>query len=707
MKQLYLMVDDGSMREIEVPAPTPKKGFLIVETLWSVVSAGTERGLASFGGKNLVAKALERPDQVKKVLEKLSTDGFVTTMESAFNKLGEPMPMGYSAVGRVISVGEGITDIFPGDLVAMVGQAYHAEVNRVNRNLVSKLPEDFKDIRQAAFCALGGIALQGIHQADVRPGETVGIIGLGLIGQICARILDAYGCDVIGFDIADRTKPGTRLRSFINSSDDNAAELALAETEGRGVDKVIIAAATGSNDPMDLAAAIARDRATICMIGVTKMDIDRRPYYKKELTFTIARSYGAGRYQADYEEKGVDLPIGYVRFTEGRNVEEFVRLIARGRLDLSDLITHEIPFENAQRAYEMITTNKNKEPYVGILLAYGERDGKFDDVVKPVVKKTRMAQGDKVGVALIGGGGFVRSTILPVMKANGSFEFRALATTGGSSTGQTLGMEDFAYVTNDYGRVLGDDAIDLVIVSTNHNSHARFVVEALQAGKNVYCEKPLCLTLEELDSIEAAYRASVGELFCGMNRRFAPAISQIREELKTKDIPAVYDYIVNAGEIPSDHWTQDESVGGGRIIGEACHMVDVIQSLDGSDIEDLSLTFANSDGFPCKDNALISMRMGSGAIANVVYTSMGSKKYPKEELRVFSSGNVYEMDNYVGLTRYSNVKKSSPKVRQDKGFKNEYAYMLDVLAGKCANSAIEDAFKGHRALLKALENARG
>ena len=707
MKQLFLMVDDGSMREVEVPAPSPKRGFVVVETLWSVVSAGTERTLASFGGKNLVAKALERPDQVKKVMEKLSTDGLLTTMDAAFNKLGEPMPMGYSAVGRVISVGSGVTDVSPGDLVAMVGQAYHAEVNRVNRNLVAKLPKDFPDVRQASLCALGGIALQGIHQASVRPGETVAVIGLGLIGQICARILDAYGCDVIGFDVADRTMPGTRLKSFLDSGDDNAAEMALAETFGRGVDKVIIAASTSSNGPMDLAAAIARDRATICMIGVTKMDIERKPFYTKELTFTIARSYGAGRYESDYEEKGVDLPIGYVRFTEGRNVEEFIRLIARGRLDLSDLITHEIPFEEAQRAYEMITTNKKKEQYVAILLKYGQREGKLDEVVRPAAKAPLAITADKVRVGLIGGGGFARSTILPTMKGNGSFALRALATTGGVSTGQTAGTEEFSYVTSDYRQMLEDPDIDLVVVSSGHNSHARFVVEALEAGKSVYCEKPLCLSLAELDAIEAAYGENPGELFCGMNRRFAPSIKQIRTELKTHEVPAVYDYIVNAGEIPADHWTQDEEVGGGRIIGEACHMVDVIMALDGSVLEDLRLTFADAPGCPCKDNALISMRMASGAIANIVYTSMGSKKYPKEQLRVFSSGNVYEVDNYIGLARYSNTRKSSPKLRQDKGFKNEYAFMLRVLAGEESNTAIEDAFAGHRALLEALEGARG
>ena len=701
MKQLFLMVDDGSVRLVDVPAPSPKPGYVIVETLWSVVSAGTERTLASFGSKNLVSKALERPDQVKKVLEKLSTDGLVTTMEAAFNKLGEPMPMGYSAVGRVVSCGKGVTDVFPGDLVAMAGQAYHAEANRVNRNLVAKLPEGFADPRQAAFCALGGIALQGIHQANVQPGETVAVVGMGLIGHVCARILDAYGCDVIGYDVSDKTMEGTRLKSFISSLDDNAAELTMGQTQGRGVDKVIITAATDSNAPMDLAAAIARDRATICMIGVTKMDIDRRPYYQKELTFTIARSYGAGRYDVSYEEKGVDYPIGYVRFTEGRNIEEFVRLLHTGRLDLSDLVTHEIPFDDAEVAYEMITTNKTKERYIGILLKYPEREGKLAATVG-LPKPAKKAAEGSIGVGLVGGGSFARGTIVPGMKGDGRYAFKALATTGGASTGQTAANAEFSYVTSDYSRLLEDPEIDLVVVSTGHSSHARITVEALEAGKSVYCEKPLCLTLDELEAVEDAYRKSDAHLFCGMNRRHAPCIAQVKEELHTDEAPAVYDYIVNAGEIPADHWTQDAEVGGGRIIGEACHMVDVIQSLDGSAIDSLEMTFADSPAHPCKDNALVTMRMASGAIASIVYTSAGSKKYPKEQLRVFGAGNVYEMNNYVSLTRYSNARKSSPKLRQDKGFASEYDFMFKVLIGEIENKAIEDAFEGHRMLLEAL-----
>ncbi len=617
MKQLFLNVSDGSMKLIDQPMPTVKENMALVESLYTVVSAGTERGLASFGGKNLIQKALERPDQVKKVMEKLSTDGIVTTIESAFNKLAEPMPMGYSGVGRVIACGKGVTEVQAGDLVAMVGTAYHCEINRVSRTMLTKVPEELIDYRQAAFCALGGIALEGIHQAEVVPGETVAVIGMGLVGQIVCRILNAYGCDVIGYDVVDKTMPGTRLKAFINSGDDNAADMTKALTRGRGVDKVIITAATNSNAPMDLAAAIARDRGIICMIGVTQMNIDRRPYYERELSFRIARSYGAGRYDSTYEQKGIDYPIGYVRFTEGRNIEEFVRLLAQGRISLVDIITHEIPFEKAAEAYEMITKNPNHERYIGVLLKYDENDTKWQSRIENP-KAKRAASGEKIRLGLIGAGNFVRSTMLPIMKETGLFEFRGLATTGGVGGAQANDGTPFGYTTNNYQELLSDPEIDLIAVSTQHNSHAKFVIEALKAGKNVYCEKPLCLTLDELTAIKEAYEQSEGELFVGLNRRHAPLIQQIKREMKTDQIPAVYDFIGNAGFIPKDHWVHDEAAGGGRILGEACHFVDLIQYLDGSHLEDLTVTAASNNAYPMNDNVLITLRFASGAIGNIV-----------------------------------------------------------------------------------------
>ncbi|MFZ3577511.1 bi-domain-containing oxidoreductase [Virgibacillus sp. DJP39] len=697
MKQLFLMVKDGSVKLIDTPPPTIKDNHVLVETHYSVISAGTERGLKSFGGKNLIQKALDRPDQVKKVTEKMFTDGILTTVDAAFTRLNEPMPMGYSAVGKVIACGRDVTEVEAGDIVAMAGQAYHSEVNRVNKNLIAKIPNEFTEYRQGALCALGGIALQGIHQAQIVPGETVAVVGLGLVGHITARILDAYGCDVIGYDVVDKSLPETNLKAFVNSNDENAEEITKSLTKGRGVDKVIITAATNSNAPMDLAAAITRDRGTICMIGVTQMNIDRRPYYEKELNFTIARSYGPGRYDSNYEEKGIDYPIGHVRFTEGRNIEEFIRLIVENRIDLSDLITHEIAFEKADEAYEMITTNKKSERYIGILLKYTENESKWK---KTEYSPKKAMDKEQIAVGLIGAGNFSKNTLLPIMKDTGHYHLKALATTGGVGAAQAKQVFPFEYVTNDYSELLTDDEIDLIVVSTQHNSHAKFIIEALEAGKHVYCEKPLCLTIEELDKIEASYKTSKGELFCGMNRRHAPLIKQIKKNLSTDKIPAVYNYICNAGHIPEDHWTQDERVGGGRIIGEACHFIDVIQYLDASELLSLNVSFAQNEAYSKKDNAIITLKFKSGAIGNIIYTSMGSKKYPKEQLRVFSNGLVCEMDNYIRMNQYGSNKKMKVKLRQDKGIKDEYEHIFNVIKGEMKNTSIQDAFINHRLLIK-------
>lgn len=705
MKQLFLSVSDGSMHVVNTPAPTVKDNMVIIETLYSVVSAGTERSLASFGGKNLIQKALERPDQVKKVTEKMSTDGIITTVEAAFGRLKDPMPMGYTAVGKVAAVGKGVTEVSVGDTVAAVGQAYHSEVSRVGKNLVVPVPKGMSDIRQAAFGALGGIALEGIHQAEIMPGETVAVIGMGLLGHITARILYAYGCDVIGFDVADKTLSGTKLKSFINSANDSAAEAAKSLTKGRGVDKVIITAATDSNAPIDLAERITRDRGIICMIGVTRMNLDRRAFYEKELSFKIARSYGPGRYDNSYEEDGCDYPIGYVRFTEGRNVEEFLRLLGTGRLCISDLITHVIDFSEAAKAYEMITENSGHEKYIGVLLKYGENTTKWKSVIETRGKEQtnrRPVSKNQINLGLIGAGVFARNTMLPAMRDSGFYHFRGLATTGGIASAQANETFPFDYTTNEYKKLLEDPDIDLIAISTQHNSHAKFVVEALASGKNVYVEKPLCLTTEELKRIETAYREAEGQLFVGLNRRHAPLIREIRRELQTDKIPAVYDYIANAGYIPPEHWTQDENKGGGRIIGEAVHFIDTIQYLDGSSLTELTVSYAENPAYSKKDNAIIHLKFASGAIGTILYTSMGSKKYPKEQLRVFSNGAIYELDNYVGLRKYGSNKKNEMKLKQDKGITEEYRFIFEALKGKRQNDSIGQAVQAQEMLLKAL-----
>lgn len=704
MKQLFLNVNSGAVELIETPVPTCKDGFVLVETAYSAVSAGTERTLTAFGNKNLIQKVMERPDQAKKVLEKAGTDGILTTLDMAFRRLNEPMPIGYSAVGKVLECGKNAGDIYPGDWVAIAGQAYHAQINRVNKNLCAKLPESFPDKRQAAFCALGGIALQGIHQCEVAFGETVAVIGMGLVGHITARILNAYGCDVIGYDLIDKKVSGTGIKAFINSDDENAVEATHNLTKGRGVDKVIITAAANNNQPMDLAAAIARDRAIICMIGVTQMKIDRRPYYEKELTFKIARSYGPGRYDHSYEERGVDYPIGQVRFTEGRNLEEFIRLIATKKASFSDLITHEIAFDEASRAYEMINTNTNKERYIGILLKYEQKyeasDLKKEHIVFAKAKAGECA--NRIGVGLIGAGVFARNTMLPAMRETGRYSFIGLATTGGTNAAQAMRMQGFQYATNDHKKLLEDEAISLIVIATRHDTHAKFIVEALQAGKHVYCEKPLCLSMPELEAIKNAYNESSRELFCGLNRRYAPFIQNIKNELKTDKIPAIYQYTVNAGYIPGEHWTQDEAANGGRLIGEACHFIDTIQFLDASALCGIDIAYVKHAGQLAKDNALITLNFASGSVGNILYTSLGSKNYPKEVLKVFGNGAVVEMNNFVKMTKYGSNRRTKQKLRQDKGFANEYNAIYNMLQDG-QNDAIQDAFVGHELLIKALQ----
>ena len=679
---------------------------MIIETLYSVVSAGTERFLSSFGSKNVFQKAIERPKEVKAILEKITTDGLLNTIDSALNRLKDPMPMGYSAVGKVVEVGKGINDINVGDIVAMAGQAYHSEVNRVNRNLVVKLPNNFPDIRQASFCALGAIALQGIHQAKIEPGEIVGVIGLGLLGQITARILNAYGCDVIGYDIYDRSLDKTNLKAFILSTDHNAESITMALTKNRGVDKVLITAAANNNQPMDLAASISRDKAIICMIGVTQMNIDRKTYYDKELTFTIARSYGPGRYVSDYEEKGIDYPIGLVRFTEGRNLEEFIRLISEKRLSLSDLITHEIDFVDSASAYEMITTNKNNEKYIGILLKYHTNEKKWEHLIVYDISKKEF-QKNKINLGLIGAGNFARNTLLPFMKSTNLFTFKGISTTGGPTIAQAQKVFNFDYLTNNHKDLLNDSNIDLIAISTQHNTHAKLIIEALNSGKHVYCEKPMCLTLEELKNIKTSYYKSQGELFIGFNRRYSTIIKEVKKYLSTDKFPAVYNYTVNAGYITKDHWTQNENFGGGRILGEAIHFLDLIQFLDGTSIEDISITFAENNSITNKDNSIINVKFKSGAIGSILYTSLGSKKFPKEELRVFSNGKVIEMNNYIRIKKYSLLSKSKSKFRQDKGFKEEYVNIFSSICKQKKDSTVMDhVFNLHEKLIIALEKAK-
>ena len=688
MKQVFSDVKTGDILVMEVPKPSCKNEGILVETMYSLVSAGTERSLIDFGKKNLILKAKERPDQVKKVIDKMKTDGVITAVKAAFNKLDEPLPLGYSGVGKVIEVGKGCIEFKVGNLVAIAGtlHANHAEINYVPKNLAVKLPSDFENIEEASFIALGAVAMQGIRQAEVELGDKVAVIGLGLLGQIACQILHAYGNEVIGIDINDsQYNIGKEyIDHFVNSSEDDAVSKVMNITNGYGVDKILITAATTSNQPIEFSAEIARDRAIISMVGVTGMEIPRRSFYEKELTFKLSRSYGPGRYDETYEEKSIDYPIGYVRWTEKRIMEEFIRLIYTKRINMKKLITHNFEIGKAPEAYKMITENPNKEKYLGVIFNYPNNEEKN----KNIIVKSKVKAQDKIGIGLIGSGNFARNTILPNLTKIDDFELVGLSTSGSISAGQTIKKYNFKYSTTDYKKLLEDKDIDLIIIATPHNTHAKFAIEALDAGKHVYVEKPLAINMEQLEQVKEAYERNSQHLIVGFNRRFSPFAKWIKEQLQTDKFTTLIQYTINAGEIPKDHWINDPTVGGGRIIGEVCHFVDFCQYLTGSKIKNAS-TFSingNSEKYINNDNISMNIEFANGSLANIIYTSMGPKSYSKENVRVFTNGNVAELKNFVKGEIYKGGRKiKKPKLQQDKGFIDEYEYIRDIIKGKREN----------------------
>ncbi|HOF22414.1 MAG TPA: bi-domain-containing oxidoreductase [Thermotogota bacterium] len=702
MKQIFTDVKTGEILIMELPSPACKKDGILVRTRYSLVSAGTEKTLIDFGKMNLLQKAKTRPDQIKKAIDKMQTDGLIATIKTAFNKLDEPLPLGYSAMGEVIEVGGSCDQFQKGDYVAIAGALYanHAEINYVPRNLAVKLPSTFQNLEHAAFVALGAIALQGIKQAEVQSGEKVAVIGLGLLGQITCQVLNAYSNTVIGIDIDDsKYIIGKQyINHFINAAAPDLVERTNYLTNSYGVDKIIITAATETNDPIEIAAEIARDRSIISMVGVTKMDIPRRSFYQKELTFKLSRSYGPGRYDSNYEEKGIDYPIGYVRWTENRLMEEFIRLLSEGKLHISDLISHRFSLEEARDAYELITEKQNKKNYSGILFEYCENTEPVTTIVRKEPKKVT----GTIGVGIIGVGNFARSVIIPNLKKIKDFRLIGMATTSSTTAGQTLRNHQFDYSTSDYKRLLSDPTIDLIIIATQHDSHAQLATESLDAGKHVYVEKPLAITEEQLESVKVAYERNQQHLFVGFNRRFSPFARFIKENMQTDKHPCIIQYTVNAGYIPKKNWIQSPEKGGGRLIGEVCHFVDLSGYFTESTPIDKSLFSLNSLSIQHSgsDNLSLTLKYANGSVANIIYTSMGAKSYPKERINVFCNGMVGRIDNFHKAEIYGKTKKRLRKLQQDKGFSGEYEYIVDcLLKGKFDERDFENAYETTRVVL--------
>ncbi len=704
MKQLIQSFKTGELGLFEVPAPVCQDNGALVQTTVSLVSAGTEKMLVDFAKKSLLAKAKDRPDLVKQVIGKMKKEGVKNTLEKVFTKLDSPIPLGYSSAGRVIELGSNMSGLNIGDRVACGGAGYanHSEINYVPKNLMVKIPDGVDDI-DASFVTVGAIALQGVRQTQPLLGERVAVMGLGLLGQLTVQLLKANGCKVIGSDVdPDKIALAKKL-----GADEacHASELIAKASEfsnGYGVDAVIIAASTMSNQPVIDAAEISRMRGRVVFLGMVGMDIPRNDYYKKEIDLRLSMAYGPGRYDPEYEEKGNDYPFDLVRWTEQRNFEAFLGLIDEGKITPKEILTHEFDFDDAMDAYDLLE-GKVKEKYLGIVLKY-KRDINLADE-KIVKRTTKAVSNDSVNVGLIGAGNFTKSVILPNMKKVGGYDLVGLCTATGVSAQGTGKKYDFKYITTDSSEIYKNNEINSVFVTTQHDKHPEAVIKSIESSKHCFVEKPLCIYEEELEAIKEAYTGKT-IVQVGFNRRFSPMIQSMKKSVSGQ---VSVNYRVNAGIIPKDVWIQDRTIGGGRIIGEVCHFIDTCSYLIGSDVVSVFATTLTKDdkSIPDEDNVNITLNYANGSTATIAYYAYGDTTMPKEYIEVFGNGLSMSMTDFRELVVYSGGKtKKEKSANQDKGFVNEFKAFKDAV--KSGESAIdfESIYNTTKTTFKILKSIR-
>jgi len=650
MKQVLQDLRTGGTEIVDVPCPGVTSGTLLIRSSRSLVSVGTERMLVEFGRANLIDKARQQPDKVRQVLDKVRTDGLVPTIETVRNKLAQPLPLGYCNVGTVLEVGANVSNFSPGDRVASNGK--HAEVVNVPKNLCARISDDVDD-ESAAFTVIGAIALQGIRLTAPTLGETIVVTGLGLIGLMAVQLLKAQGCRVIGIDLDPARLELARkfgAETVDLSTGQDPITSAQSSTKDRGVDAVLITASTKSHKPIHQAAQMCRQRGRIVLIGVTGLELSRADFYEKELTFQISCSYGPGRYDRGYEEEGYDYPLGFVRWTEQRNFEAVLDMMAEGRLDVKPLISHRFSIDAAKEAYKIVG---GAEPSLGIMLEYPlakardtttmlNRSVRFAD--KPVAKKSKACLG------FIGAGSYANDVLIPAFKAAGA-SLVSVASNGGVSSLQACKKFGFQEATTDVGSILSNPDINAVVITTRHDSHARFVLEAMEAGKHLFVEKPLCLTRQELSAIQSTYisKKEAGTpllLMVGFNRRFAPHVQKLKTLICGRKAPKTFIMTVNAGPMPANHWTQDRTIGGGRIVGEACHFIDLLRYLAASPIKSHQRISLNST---TQDTVTLQLSFEDGTIGTIHYFANGNKSFPKERLELFCAGQILQLDNFRRL----------------------------------------------------------
>jgi predicted dehydrogenase/threonine dehydrogenase-like Zn-dependent dehydrogenase len=704
MKQVIQNFKTGELYVDEVPLPALSEGMVLVENRFSLISAGTERGTVKTAKANLLGKARQRPDLVAQVLQNLRKEGLKATLEKVRTKLDSLKALGYSTAGVVAGSMDTEGRYKPGDRVACGGQDYasHAEVVSVPQNLVARIPDNVS-FEEASFTTLGAIALQGVRQAEPQLGDNVCVIGLGLLGQITCQLLKANGCRVLGIDMSARLAQLAReLGAEEALTRDHADLKSIVEhfTNGYGFDSIIITAAAPSNDPIELSAEIARKKGRVIVVGAVKMDIPRDPhFYRKELELRMSCSYGPGRYDARYEELGQDYPYGYVRWTEQRNMEAFLQLLSQKRLDLGALITHRFDVDAAEAAYDIVM-GKVQEPHIGILLRYPANERKFLTAF-PVKTQAPGA----LNIGFIGAGSFAQNYLIPPAKQWGA-SLATVVTSRGITAKNVATKFSFGNASSDSSDIIGDPAIDTVFIATQHDTHAAYALSCLQAGKRVFVEKPLAINEEELEGIRSFYEQRGGFLLVGFNRRFSPVAQALRQEFRDITEPLVINYRVNAGFIPKEHWTQQAEAGGGRIIGEVCHFIDLLQFFTGSLPVKVYAECIESDNSRVKndDNVLITIRFRNGSIGTITYAAQGDKALPKERVELFGGGKVGVINDFRSGELFHN-NKIKPLKLEGKGHKQEVeAFLHAAKTGAESPIAFESIYYTTLACFKILDS---
>ena len=708
MKQVLQNRKTGKPFVGDVPVPALQRGRVLVRTVASLISAGTERASVELVSKGLLQEARQRPDLVKALITKIKNEGLFNTFASVRDKMAASQSLGYSAAGIVTAVANDASELHLGDRVACagVGFASHAEVLSVPKNLCVQLPEPVS-FEAGAFGTLGAIALQGVRLAEPTLGESMVVIGLGLVGQLTVQLLKANGCRVFGLDL-DPARVALAMElgadRAVVSNEDAASEIDQW-TRGRGADAVLITAATDSNQPVELAARVSRLKGRVIVVGMTGLDIPRAPFFSRELKLVISMSYGPGRYDPDYEERGHDYPLPYVRWTEKRNIESFLELVAEKRVNVERLTTHRFGIDEAEHAYELIS-GESTEPYLGVLLNY-DPDREIDDRVQLTPPIQGAAKAIRLGV--IGAGGYVPAMLLPHFKSEG-VEFRAIATASGVSAHDVGKRFGFAYAASPAGEVLADPDINLIVIGTRHDLHAELADRALAENKNVFVEKPLALDDKQLDEVAAEAARSSGRLMVGFNRRFSPLARRAKDFFAGSNSPLSILYRVNAGRVPKEHWIQDPSAGGGRIVGEVCHFVDLMQFLTESPpvsvfAESIS---TKSDKTIDADSVFITLRFADGSNGCIAYVSEGDKSLPKERIEIFGGSRSFVLDDFRRATLHKNGREEHVTLKvQDKGQQAQvHQICASILEGTAAPIPLNELIATTRATFRILDSLR-